>query len=501
MPNNRDIQIIESVGIEMEISDIDRNNRALVRDFNSTLPQYKRAHDASCETPAYFIDGLPMPINFGDKDDKILLKDILYRTILGGEIISPICDTSAPDWVTDVRNLCEILVRHGETENSVRDSFHVHVNLTRQVPLFVLKNLLKLEASFEAIIFRLSGMGRENRGQENHYCFCRPFLGNGPPVIQMKGLYPITSYEELMNTDTVTEFFDKFGSSNYHAARNNRYVTQRYMCVNFYPILTQGSFEFRTANKTLVPEYIIAWTNFCKAFVEKAFSPRGSESFEKIHRPLYENREISSEEFIDAISTLSSLDEDSISILLEIWEKSPTPYFDNVWRFSHLRNPTKFAIVDHATNPLPKNTLVEDAVFLDIHHFEEDFDEVDEEIADRPRRPRILNNRGTHPIRLGEFGDLTFSNNILLQNISPNYTVEVNYNYGVHEALRHTAKITRENPAIDVVRLEIFGQNNNLLDRTEIFIGERINLDFIVRQYVVGGIRLANCQLRERNER
>ena len=207
------------------------------------------------------------------------------------------------EWIKEIYNVVDVLEQYGEDESSERDAFHVHVNVSQSIPLFAVQNLLKSTLILEAILFRLGGMGRGNRGEINNYCFSRPFLGNGPPVIQQKwkngviSNIPICDTMKMLNAETKEDFFNYFGDSLNWARNHTRYVTQRYMCVNFYPILLQGSFEFRTANKTLNPEYIIAWTNFCKAIVDKSFTSRDEESYEKIYRPLYENREIPIDEF------------------------------------------------------------------------------------------------------------------------------------------------------------------------------------------------------------
>jgi hypothetical protein len=373
---NLNMELIDSVGIEVEFSNFDRQCKRFNESKGQRLPGFKIVHDASCESPADLFADTSFTIKFDNEEDRDFFSNLLNRTIIGGEIISPIAHSKAPEWVQSIYELCNLLYEFGEDEESVRDSFHVHVNVSRSIPLRALKNLLRLTATFEAILFRLGGMGRMNRGVENHYCFCRPFLGNGPAIVEYRNPndeypknYPIMVYEDLMSAETKQDFFDRFGNSHHHAQRKKRYITPRYMCVNFYPVLTQGSFEFRTANKTLNPEYIIAWTNFCKAFVEKAFWSKEELDYEDKVRPLHENREISDDEFLLALSYLDSLDEDTNSVLLEIWQKSPTPLFDNLLRFTHLREPTRWGC-DYLPKPLPRKTEIMQAEFLDIHHFE-----------------------------------------------------------------------------------------------------------------------------------
>ena len=370
-------EIIESVGIEMEFSNLDRKSNKLQQSLhNKNLRNYRLVHDASCESMREFFADTDLPIEFAEETDLKTLAPIVRRAVIGGEVVSPIRHSGHKDWIKEIYNLVEVLQQFGEDESSERDSFHVHVNVSQSIPLFAVQNLLKITLTLEAILFRLGGMGRINRGHVNNYCFCRPFLGNGPPVVQQKwgngkvSNIPICDAEMMLGAETKEQFFNYFGDSIYYAQHNVRYVTHRYMCVNFYPILTQGSFEFRTANKTLNPEYIIAWTNLCKAIVDKSFTCREEESYEKGRRPLYENREIPVDELINALSYYPKLDEDTIDVLVDIWEKSPTPMFDNAWRFTHLKDATRYNNPKNAPKSLGEVKIL-DAVFVDIHQLQE----------------------------------------------------------------------------------------------------------------------------------
>lgn len=345
------MEIIDSIGIELEFSNIDRNTPKFKSYLANHFPHFRRAHDASCESPSYLLNKLNVPIiKIESQKDFDTLSQLIYVSVIGGEIISPVCNSKEDQLRKDVENICKMLIKFGETENTPRGSLHVHINVTSDIPLYAILNLLKLEAFFEAILYRLSSMGRMNRGTLNNYIFQRPFLGKGPPVVRGNKsgeYYPIISYDDLLNSSSKAEFFSKYGDAIYHGNNGVRYITSRYMCVNFYPILTQGSFEFRTANKTLNPLYILAWIDFCKAIVEKAFSSRNSSEYDRIKRPLHENRVITTEEFLDSISILPNIDVTTRATLKRIWESSPTPLFDNQWIHCHLENPTNYGDIYH----------------------------------------------------------------------------------------------------------------------------------------------------------
>lgn len=353
-------EIINSVGIEMEFMNVNRNDKGFLRDLNKELHGYRADHDASCESPIETF--LNYPIVFESNDNRKKLAPFLGSLIVGGEIISPIRNSLSPNWVLEIEHLCKVLYEHGEREDTIRDSFHVHVNISRDVPLSVLKNLLLFCGMYEAFLYRLGGMGRINRGVENDFIYERPYLGNGPPVITLENNYPILDYDDLLASETKQEFFERYGNADYWAQRTTRYVTCRYMSVNFYPILTQGSIEFRTANKTLNPSYIIAWTNFCKAIVSTAFHTK--KLAVSRFRPLYENRDIDIREFLEAIRILE-LDDDTLDVLTEIWELSPTPDFDNVWTKTHLRDAPNFAQTNYRPKPIEED--IKEANHVDVH--------------------------------------------------------------------------------------------------------------------------------------
>ena len=358
-------EIINSVGIEMEFMSIDRNSEEFRQSIMMKLGDYKIIHDASCESLEDRFLG--KKIVFGNKQSKKIFKQLIDSIIIGGEIISPIRNTLSPVWMTEIERLCEILKEHGEKEDTTRDSFHVHINLSKEVPLFVLKNILKLTLKYEAFLYRLGGMGRMNRGVENDFMFARPYTPNGPPVISGADQinYPILNADVMLQAETREDFFGAYGDS--YGLMGIKYVTQRYMNVNFYPILTQGSIEFRTANKTLNPEYIIAWTNFCKALITAAFS-NSDINIERTHT-LASNREISLAEFQYETSQLP-IDKETMFILSQIWESSPTPHFDNKWRYSHLKEPTGFRHEVYLPEALDKRIKVEQANVIDIHNLE-----------------------------------------------------------------------------------------------------------------------------------
>ena len=361
-------ELINSVGIEMEFMTINRDSRKFRTDFKETLMDYKLDHDASCETLAPTLANFP--IKFTNTKAEKKLSPFLNTIIIGGEIISPIRNTLSPLWMTEIHQLCDLLKEYGEQETTIKDSFHVHVNLSREVPLFVIKNILSFTLAYEAFLYKLGGMGRINRGVENSFIFERPYLFNGPPVIRVGNTnYPIFKTENLFKAESKEQFFIYYGDSGRLVENGNKYVVQRYMNVNFFPILTQGSIEFRTANKTLNPQYIIAWTNFCKAIVATSF--KSDTPSQHRFRALAENKDIPFDTFFDETRILQ-LDDDTLNVLQEIWQLSPTPQFDNIWRYTHLRKPPIPRNISEISEALGKEIVVEKSNHEDIHDQEEE---------------------------------------------------------------------------------------------------------------------------------
>ena len=420
-------ELINSVGIEMEFMTINRDSRTFRADFKEVLMDYKLDHDASCETLKPTL--IDLPIIFTNKKAEKKLAPFLRTIIIGGEIISPIRNTLSPTWITEIHLLCDLLKEYGEQETTIKDSFHVHVNLSREVPLFVIKNILNFTLAYEAFLYKLGGMGRINRGVENSFIFERPYSFNGPPVVQVgRANYPIFKTENLLKAESKEQFFTYYGDSTRLLDQGNKYIVQRYMSVNFCPILTQGSIEFRTANKTLNPQYIIAWTNFCKAIVATSF--KSNVPTQHRFRTLAENIDIPFDTFFDETKILQ-LDDDTLNILQEIWQLSPTPEFDNIWRYSHLRKPPIPRNISEISEALGEEIKVENANHKDIHDQEDErrprFIPVERALPDFPipfRAPRHIN-------RDIDFGE-EINQNFQRLNFIPNFTPR---NFTHHEAI------------------------------------------------------------------
>jgi len=329
-------------GFELEFTQVNRDNGSFNREFH-TLRDYQIVHDGSVETPILSLGNKLIDVEQTSDKDLSKLLDANIRMRGGGEIVSPIL-SDVIDWRRHVYKICTILRLYGEPETTSRDSFHVHINVGNSVSLVSLKNILRRFSNCEAILYRLGGMGRPNRGVDNDFIFQRPYVLYGPIAVEYKSyVVPSLNYDTLLKATTKQEFFDMLGSSTYHMRNGVKYITTRYMAVNLFCVLTYGTVEVRHANKTLDADYLIAWIDLCRELVKSCIEPYQEKDYiDNIQMYLAYNRAVDYDEFNEFLNCLK-LSSNTIMTLHEIWNASPTPYFDNVPRFSHLQNPTTWA--------------------------------------------------------------------------------------------------------------------------------------------------------------
>ena len=122
---NRNATVTQDIGIELEFSDVSRNNSTLVNTIKYRLgSRFRIVHDASCEAPKVTLANLQIV----GKDNNKYLSCIGNIVEQGGEIVSPVVYSPTTRELSDlVYSLTGILKDNGENEQSLVDSFHVHV--------------------------------------------------------------------------------------------------------------------------------------------------------------------------------------------------------------------------------------------------------------------------------------------------------------------------------------------------------------------------------------
>lgn len=387
---------IGDVGLEFEFTNIVRSISEFVFELNRLGLQV--VHDASNETPALFIKNIPVRTTPGSDDFNLLAGKLrLNSGVIGGEAVSNIYETDDQVWKDSIYSIMGAFSKFGETESCTRDSLHVHVNVGNGINHSTLLRLLNMSIAYEYILYKLGGMGCVNRGIENSFIYQRPYTPKGPPVVKIgRSNYPIFYVNDLSESKNKVNFFNILGDSGYFAENGARYVTQRYMGVNFYSILTTGSIEFRHANKTLNPQWVIAWTELCSALVKKAFFQSPDET-EGVMRPLTIGY-VPEDDFISVLGSFAFLSKDSYYTLIEMWRQCEEIKYQDHWVYSHLDNPT---FHEHKENYLP-HALRDDVkvpnVFT-VHTLTKDFSA---KLEEAKRKGRAYDNELIRDDNIGE---------------------------------------------------------------------------------------------------
>jgi len=351
------------VGIEYEFLNSQRDARSFIERLRHKLPNWNLVHDASCEGSLQTLRDIPVTFSSAEKRETFTNQTYLPFSTLGGEVTSPIL--LEKEIQSNVDRLCEFFIDEGEYLDK-RSSLHVHCNVGNSIPLYALRNILKMVIAIESFLYRVGGMGDINRGIYNHFIFQRPYCEYGPPVVRYENKnYPIFLIKQLLESENKQDFFSKYGDSIYLINNDAKYVTQRYMGTNFYSILKRESIEFRYANTVLRPDFIMAWITFLRALVKKSFT--SLEEFFEEPRPL--NYKMSVREVFHMLDLFDISNTDKCT-LYGIWEESgDLSDFRLVPVYSHLDNPSTFRY-GFPFDPYPSNLKIFNTEKINIHTLE-----------------------------------------------------------------------------------------------------------------------------------
>jgi hypothetical protein len=371
MPKSWDL-----VGIEFEYTDFNLKGSMELITF---LEHYKwtNTHDASVESPSsVFIDNSPVK---GLTLDGDLNKIIIKKTVIGGEIITPILETNTKEWVKVFDAFFGIIKSLGERSYTNRGSIHVHVNFPlKDDAITKLKNAWILAGFLEAFFYRIGCMGRPHRGDNFDFIYCRPILGNGPPIVSNgRMFFPLLIYDDILKSSNADEFFCRCGDI---IAAEGRYHPSRYFWINFYNLRNYHSsshIEFRVFNKTMRIDYLYAVVELCKYFVKAALEyeitdlllASGAETYGLVNLP--EN----SSEYFERSCNLLRIPEEERRLLKNIWDRSDFPFFDNSRVFTHLKRVNVyFSEIFKEWRPAPLSNdevkKVQEPFYIDIHALE-----------------------------------------------------------------------------------------------------------------------------------
>jgi len=224
-----------------------------------------------------------------------------------------------------VSYLCDTL-RQGHEFPGMFTSTHVHV-AAGGLPVYTLKNLLRLWRFFEAPMFRLScgELGIHRGVTRKEYAYCRPL--SAPPIIfdQNRHMRPAFDVGSLLKATNLREFFMGYGAND-PQREPIRYHPARYVAFNLLPLLTIGTVEFRTFNETTNPQYIRAWVEIAKAFVTAAFTTKGLSDDDYPQLPLGYNGTFD----LGTMQTLLELPDETMFTVARLWDTADWCPFDGL---------------------------------------------------------------------------------------------------------------------------------------------------------------------------
>lgn len=335
------------VGIEIEYTDvITQHIPTLTRFLNKG--GFLTTHDASVESPAIMLDSLPIK---GKTIDPVINNMFIKHYTIGGEIVSPIIDTTNIEWVEQFDTIFSLLKQHGERAGTHRGSIHVHINMPRDLQkdsqtnrhsIGILRRAWMLAGYFEYPFFKIGSFCRPQRGKNMDYIYYRPITGNGPPITETgNGARPTLVYDEVLNSKGHREFLIRCGDI-WHS--ESRYHPCRYMWFNMYNLhrVDRPHLEFRVFNKTLRWDYLWMVVELCKAFVKTCYikDTKDVRSFTdgKVNSLGEYSENARQDLFGELIDYLEIEEAGLLSLLNTTYFTSPEPEYldDKVW--SHLRN-------------------------------------------------------------------------------------------------------------------------------------------------------------------
>ncbi|MEY8368152.1 hypothetical protein D1155_09150 [Anaerotruncus sp. 80] len=165
----------------------------------------------------------------------------------GGELISPILTDTPETWRT-IEKVCDVAKRHGAQVN-FQTGGHVHIGASEALDgkKQRWRRLFKMGAGFEQVYKRISG-GEQGVFRGGHYAASSEDLNRTGIVMRLPG-----------EGDT-SDFF----------SRISRRLGQKYRMINFTPLGSKKTVEFRGFNGTLTPGVIQANVKFAAGMVLSA---------------------------------------------------------------------------------------------------------------------------------------------------------------------------------------------------------------------------------------
>lgn len=256
--------LIDTVGIELEFGNLTQDSAINLVQSNNDLYGWRVHNDASINHVKGYIYGIPYPLS------SVKRSGLINTTTYGAEIVSPPIDTlESSNWQRQLQTIFDFAERAKEVPQN-DTSVHIHLN-SAGVPLFVVQNLLRLWNGLEASMYRLGIAEKgDHRGEYNSdYKYCRP-LSNPQAVISDNCLRRSFSVQQMLKAKTYAQFFQAYGNVSL-SREPNKYHPARYTGLNFFPLQSINTIEFRVFNMTQDVKNVIAWIKLCQAMMRQSF--------------------------------------------------------------------------------------------------------------------------------------------------------------------------------------------------------------------------------------
>lgn len=313
------MEIAETFGLEFEFSN---SNREIL---SSKIPYgWKTTHDASSETGIFYLPSNKGTLYIQSDTFTDFILPLVKLGLFGGEVVSPKLNNSIESYDEIKSVLFQLRLENPSVDN--RCSTHVHINVTKEYPLYALRNFIYLIRSMEKFLYTVSGFTHINRGITNNFLFQRPI--DHPHYIPTKAgsLFYVPAYdsEVLLTVDSIGEFWYMLCDS----SREMKYNPARYCGVSLPSIPLRGSVEFRYGNVVHDFTMLKAYINLCRNITKASFNISLPDILKEKRSIVTNDNENYVSEYREILENHLILNDEDADILMNMYLNLPTPYLN-----------------------------------------------------------------------------------------------------------------------------------------------------------------------------
>lgn len=364
---------LKTIGVELELDNVSATSE--LERFLSMFG-WGITHDASIETPVRQIEFSNIAIK-KFVSNRYSMRNV-RRSKTGVELLSGV--TTPEKFSSDIKQICRQLTdnRFGETFESERSSFHVHVSVG-VTSVNTLKNIMRISAHFEPLFFYLGGMGYTFRGETNDAIYCRPITKFGPPVVcgGNNNLYQVYEINNLLSAKGSESFWTRYGDMYNHTRKYSQ--PARYSWLNLMRIFASESgntLEFRVFNKSMNYHYLSAVTNLVVQLTNYMYSVDNTERDIFAENSIFDCTKDDALNLCEQVFSLLELDEKTKKYLELIILSTPDINLDSGYVFTHKTDLAPFW-THSEWYPQVVTSSVRKPKFVDIHRLSFDTNEDD----------------------------------------------------------------------------------------------------------------------------